>query len=363
MAIFSLIAKLGLDGTNFESGLKKSQSMAKGVAKEVTGTLAAMFAVDKIAQFGLSIVDAAGQINDLSTRLGVSAEFLQEMQFAAKQSGASIEDVASAVEKLSVARMKALSDDKRSVELLQQMGISMQQVKESGGGEGLFMEIGKLFESGIDPQKLVGPFKELAGKGAGALIPAMVQGLTESAQHARDLGIVIDTDVIDALDDVADRMDTLKAVIMSTGASLIAYLINPILKYTEAAVSGVHGFLMASNKPEGGKDLPGRQMMRHMFDQMEQSFLSSLEEQDAALVKRREDRKKRSAMKGQSVKQEAAFETVAVSAASGDQLARTGGFTAFQTNMDRYFGSVRTQAQDIRDIARNTDRTAKAVEE
>jgi hypothetical protein len=37
MAIFSLIAKLGLDGTNFESGLKRSQSMAKGVGKEVTG--------------------------------------------------------------------------------------------------------------------------------------------------------------------------------------------------------------------------------------------------------------------------------------------------------------------------------------
>ena len=53
----------------------------------------------------------------------------------------------------------------------------------------------------------------------------------------------------------------------------------------------------------------------------------------------------------------------AVSAATGDQLARTGGFTAFQTNMDRYFGAVRTQAQDIRDIARNTQRTAEAVEE
>ena len=31
--------------------------------------------------------------------------------------------------------------------------------------------------------------------------------------------------------------------------------------------------------------------------------------------------------------------------------------------LDRYFGSVRTQAQDIRDIARNTQRTAEAVEE
>jgi hypothetical protein len=54
---------------------------------------------------------------------------------------------------------------------------------------------------------------------------------------------------------------------------------------------------------------------------------------------------------------------VAVSAASSDALARTGGFTAFQGNLDRYFGAVRTQAMDIRDIARNTQRTAEAVEE
>jgi hypothetical protein len=31
--------------------------------------------------------------------------------------------------------------------------------------------------------------------------------------------------------------------------------------------------------------------------------------------------------------------------------------------MDRYFGNVRTQAQDIRDIAKNTKRTADAVQE
>jgi hypothetical protein len=363
MAIFSLIAKLGLDGTNFESGLKKSQSMAKGVGREVTGTLAAMFAVDKIAQFGLSIVDAAGQIADLSARLGVSAEFLQEMQFAAKLSGASIEDVAGAVEKLSIARMKALSGDKRSVELLQQMGFSIQQVKEAGGGEGLFMEIGKLFESGIDPQKLVGPFKELAGKGAGALIPAMVSGLTDAAQQARELGIVIDTDVVDALDDVADRIDTLKSVFMSFGASVIAYVVKPFMKYLEATVAGIHGFFMATNTPEGGRDMKSEELMNHMGRQFTQSFISSLEEQDAAIVKRREDRAKRLSMKGKAEESVSSLSEKGLMIQPTDALARTGGFTSFQSNLDKYFGNVKSQAQDIRDISKNTKKTADAVSE
>lgn len=362
MAIFSLIAKLGLDGTNFESGLKKSQSMAKGVGKEITGTLAAMFAVDKIAQFGLSIVDAAGQIADLSARLGVSAEFLQEMQFAAKLSGASIEDVAGAVEKLSIARMKALSGDEKTIENFKKMGISMETIRNLGA-EDLFKALGEPFAAGMDPQKLIGPFRELAGKGAGALIPAMVSGLTDAAQQARELGIVIDTDVVDALDDVADRIDTLKSVFMSFGASVIAYVVQPFLKYLEATVAGIHGFFMATNTPEGGRDMKSEELMNHMGRQFTQSFISSLEEQDAAIVKRREDRAKRLSMKGKAEESTSSLSEKGLMIQPTDALARTGGFTSFQSNLDKYFGSVKTQAQDIRDISKNTKKTADAVSE
>ena len=116
MAIFSLIAKLGLDGTAFETGLKKSQSMAKGVGREISGALAGMFAVNKLVEFGSKAIETAGKLHDLSTRLGVSVEFLQEMQYAAEQSGGSLEDVAGAVEKISIARMKALAGDQATID-------------------------------------------------------------------------------------------------------------------------------------------------------------------------------------------------------------------------------------------------------
>ena len=362
MAIFSLLAKLGLDGTNFESGLKKSQSLAKGIGKEITGTFAAMFAVDKIAQFGVAVVDAAGQINDLSSRLGVSAEFLQEMKYAAEQSGATLDDVAGAVEKLAIARMKALAGDKATIETFDKMGISMKTIKDLSA-EGLFMESGKPFAEGIDPQKLIGPFRELAGKGAGALIPAMVQGLEDSAKQARSLGLVIDSDVIDALDDVADRMDTLKSITMSIGATLMSYLVRPALKFTEALVAGVQGFVMAANTPEGGKDMPAGQMMRHMFGQFAQSFMSSLDDQEQELINKRERRKKRSELTREGVESKSSLSEKGLMIQPSDSLAKTGGFTSFQTNLDKYFGNVKSQAQDIRDISKNTKRTADAVSE
>jgi hypothetical protein len=362
MAIFSLIAKLGLDGTNFESGLKKSQSLAKGVGKEITGTLAAMFAVDKIVQFGIAAIDAAGQINDLSSRLGVSTDFLQEMKYAAEQSGASLDDVAGAVEKLAIARMKALAGDEATIENFRKMGISMKTIKDLEAG-GLFMETGKLFAEGIDPQKLIGPFRELAGKGAGALIPAMVQGIAESAQQARDLGLVIDTDVIDALDDVADRMDTLKSMLIGIGSTLISHLVRPALKFTEALVAGVQGFVSASNTPEGGKDMKGGEMMSHMGKQFVESFISSLDDQEQELINKRERRKQRAGLTREGIESNSSLSKKGLMIQPTDSLAKTGGFTSFQANLDKYFGSVRTQAQDISDIAANTKKTAEAVSE
>jgi hypothetical protein len=359
MAIFSLLAKLGLDGTAFETGLKRSQSMAKGIGREISGSLAGMFAVDKIAEFGARAIETAGKLNDLSTRLGVSVEFLQEMQFAAEQSGASLEDVAGAVEKISIARMKALAGDQATIENFAKMGISMQQIKEFGG-EGLFKAFGKSFESGIDPQKLVGPFRELAGRGAGSLIPAMAEGLDQAAEKARNLGLVMSNEVVASLDEFNDRVDTMKKGLEAAVGTIIADFGAPLLRQLDALGAGIQGFF-------GAMFDPGRAgfQIDHWFEQFSQSRRTALDEMDAEAEEKKADRQRREEMRAKSkiVEQQTAFKTVAVSASTGDQLARTGGFTAFQSNMDRYFGNVRTQAQDIRDIAKNTKRTADAVQE
>lgn len=358
MAIFSLLAKLGLDGTAFETGLKRSQSMAKGIGREISGSLAGMFAVDKIAEFGMRAIETAGKLNDLSTRLGVSVEFLQEMQYAAEQSGASLEDVAGAVEKISIARMKALSGDKASIELFDKMGISMETVKK--GSEAIFLATGKPFFEGVDPQKLIGPLRELAGKGAGALIPAMAEGLESAAEKARNLGLVMSNEVVASLDEFNDRVDTMKKGLEVAIGTMIADFGSPLLRQLDALGAGIQGFF-------GAMFDPGRAgfQIDHWFQQFSQTRRTALEEMDAEAEDKKAERQRREEMRAKSkiVEQQAAFKTVAVSASTGDQLARTGGFTAFQSNMDRYFGNVRTQAQDLRDIAKNTKKTAEAVSE
>jgi hypothetical protein len=281
------------------------------------------------------------------------------MQYAAEQSGASLEDVAGAVEKISIARMKALAGDQATIENFAKMGISMQQIKELGG-EGLFKVFGKRFESGIDPQKLVGPFRELAGRGAGSLIPAMSEGLDQAAEKARNLGLVMSNEVVASLDEFNDRVDTMKKGLEAAVGTIIADFGSPLLRQLDALGAGIQGFF-------GAMFDPGRAgfQIDHWFEQFSQSRRTALDEMDAEAEEKKAERQRREEMRAKTkvVEQQAAFKTVAVSASTGDQLARTGGFTAFQSNMDRYFGNVRTQAQDIRDIAKNTKRTADAVQE
>ena len=357
MAIFSLIAKLGLDGTAFETGLKKSQSMAKGIGREVSGAIAGMFAVDKIISFGMRAIETAGKLNDLSSQLGVSSEFLQEMQYAAEQSGSSLDDVAGAVEKISIARMKALAGDQATIDNFAAMGVSMQQIKELGA-EGLFKAMGKQFETGIDPQKLVGPFRELAGRGAGSLIPAMSEGLEKTAQKARDLGLIMTDEVVASLDDFNDRVDTMSKGLEVLVGTIVADFGGPLLRQLDALGAGIQGFFGAMmDSGRAGFD------PSHWTEQFTQSRRTALDEMDAEAEEKAAERKRREEMRNKNkvVETEQNLKTVAVSASTGDQLAKTGGFTAFQSNMDKYFGNVRTQALDIRDISKNTKKTADAV--
>lgn len=370
MAIFSLLAKLGLDGTNFESGLKRSQSLAKGIGREISGTLAGIFAVDKLAQYGMEAINTAGKLQDLSTQLGVSAKFLQEMKFAADLGGSSLEEVSAALQKITVARGKALGGDQGLLDAFARFGITAQEIK-SAKIEDIFLKIGKAFEGDANPQNLLAPFRELAGKGAGALIPAMAQGLGDAADQAQRLGMVMSDEVIESLDEANDRVEIMNKTMTAGVGTLISNGLVPLLNFLDrigAAVKTLHTLQMEAFKDlKFGIPLQTKyfKSLGFAYSQAIQSYIATGEEQDTELAARREALEKRAATRRnmEMIAEGEKFKMVAVSAASGDQLARTGGFTAFQTNMDRYFGAVRTQAQDIRDISRNTERTARAVEE
>lgn len=96
------IAEFQAAFTEAQKSTEKFRTSVVDTAKTVATTLGVGFGVNEIRKFVQSTLDAASRINDLSQRLGVSTDAIQEFQFVANQTGSTVEDFANAVFKLGV---------------------------------------------------------------------------------------------------------------------------------------------------------------------------------------------------------------------------------------------------------------------
>ena len=93
--------KLGMDSKGFNNGLASAETRAQKFKKIMGSRLAGGLGAAAFIAATKKTIDFGAAIGDLSDRLGVSAEFLQTMQFAAEQNGSSTEEASKAMEKLS----------------------------------------------------------------------------------------------------------------------------------------------------------------------------------------------------------------------------------------------------------------------
>jgi hypothetical protein len=374
MGNFSLLAKLGLDSSSFESGAKRAESLSRKFGKEMTGALATAFSVEKLVEFGLEAVSAAGKLSDLSERTGVSAGFLQEMKFAAEQTGASLEDVTASVEKLNVARAQALAGSETKINAFKLLGISAEDLKALKS-EDLLTKIGETIKNAPNPQNLLAPFREIAGKGAGALIPAMIEGLQETAQKARELGLVMNDNVVASLDDAADRIDTLKAGFTALVGTIISEVGNPLFKFLEALGSSFQTFFTMVFNPKTNTDTNPFSRLKFLLDQTQEAFKASIDEQNQAEVEKKDQKQKRAEQRkifnpsGLEIEDATASTDGKLAKVAGntplsqnaDSFAKIGLFGGFQSSQDRMIKELQTQANYLKYIQRASEKTADAV--
>jgi len=374
MSLFSMLFKIGVDGTAFDVGMKRVQSTGKAFAKdfkkEVGDTLAGMFAVEKVAEYGKKAVDLAGKLTDLSNKIGVSASFLQEMSYAAELGGASLDDVSSSLEKMSIARSKALGGDSAMVEAFAKLGVSAEMLR-TARLEDIFAKVGAAFEGGINPQPLLGALREIAGKSSTALIPAMADGLQDAAEKARTLGLVMEDEVVTALDDIGDRISTMFSGLTVLFGKVSAFLL-PILSRLEAAGSVLTTAYNLVSDPKANSDKNPLTRAQFFFSQLRQSYNASLDEQEQeamdAAAKKERTRALRNrlgdfeSLGGETAKASTApLSTNLNLGQAADPMARIGGFTAFGVSQDRVIQNLQEQVRQLAHISRNTEETSRVL--
>jgi len=219
MAIFSLIAKLGLDGTAYESGLKKASSTTDKFRQSVGSQLGAALSVAAIGGFLKSVINTVDAIGDLSEQLNISTDDVQRLQVLAGQTGVSFEAMAKSITKVSQERLKAIEEGGKAREYFRTLGFSVTELNEKS-------------LSNIDLISRMGQAHKDAGSSAQTQA-AMMAILGEEAFKAagamakiKDIGPidVISKEQIDQVGKLADRMDEIRRRGAVAATPLVTYL-------------------------------------------------------------------------------------------------------------------------------------------
>lgn len=200
MALFKLMASIGLDDSSFQAGLKRAESALSKLGSQ----LVASFSVGAVAAFTQQLVNAAEAVADLSEQLGITTDEAQALQRAAARSGIEVNQYASALIKLKQARNEALSGNQAKTSQFRTLGLDPSQ-----GEFELLRGIGKA----QSPEEISAAF-DLIGTKAGKALSSLkeIRGLGE-------LELISESNVkalSSAKDDLGEIYTTIKAIAANT---------------------------------------------------------------------------------------------------------------------------------------------------
>lgn len=238
----SLMAVLGANIGPFAAALNQARNQARAAGRDISEgfvgglgqQLASFASLAALQQVIVKTVEYGSKVQDLSLRLGMSTDEIQEWDYALKQNGSNIDAATKFFEKLGVARLKALAGSDAEIAHFQKLGISMADLQSMRVGQ-LAARVGATFEAGGDSQELLEALKAVGGKSATEMIATFRVGFAGLAAEARAVGAIISPETTAALDDAGDTWDRLKASARGAVADPIALMLTALEKL-------IHGF-------------------------------------------------------------------------------------------------------------------------
>lgn len=239
MALFDLIARLRLDGTGFQAGMSRAERTVNSLANTVRGQLAAAFSVAALTAAVKKTIDFASSMTDLSEALGVNAETLQEFDYAARQTGATVDDFAKALKNLAQARREALEDPAgKQAKSFGFFGVDATQLKNTKEMGELAKAVGRGYKALAADANSIPRILDLIGSKNIAVLPAMAAGLDDAAAAARNLGLIMDNEVREGLDEIGDSVEILQSQLTVGLAPAIIKVVDGFTKFWTQAQAG-----------------------------------------------------------------------------------------------------------------------------
>jgi hypothetical protein len=187
----------------------------KSALVSAAGALGIAFSANALKNFVIGVIDTGAKIGDLSEKLGISAEAVQRFDYAAEQSGASIETVDRAIKAMNV---NLSEGSKSTIAALTEAGLRFEDIRKMSP-EKAFVAIGDAVARIEDPMLRAKVATELFGKAGQELIPTFLSGITKIGKETS----VMADDTVRRLKEAQDAWGRFKnAVVVASGEWIAA---------------------------------------------------------------------------------------------------------------------------------------------
>lgn len=213
----SLIEKGGENASRGLSSLTdRAQFLSKGL-KSMAVVAAGAVSVGGLALMTKKALDAAGALQDTATNLGLNVEALQELRYAAEQSGVAQESFDKSLEKFTRNIGAAAQGSGAAKDAFNILGVSVRDAEGNiRGTESVFRDVADAMANIENPTERVRLAFDLFGKQGVAMVGILAEGsgaIDAMRQRARDLGIVLEADLVREAESAGDELETLGKVV------------------------------------------------------------------------------------------------------------------------------------------------------
>lgn len=235
--MISLMARMGLDTSGFTAGLKTAQakmanaraSFNAGAANLMSSQLAGMVGVTALVAGAKSIVDYGGKVTDLADKYGLTTDMVQQLSYAAGQTGVSVETALGGIKKVAIATADALGGNEEKMAAFERLGITAQQLRSMSPDQ-VFLALGNNLKDMPMTAQVFADINDTLGRSGQELIPMFREGLSGMMDDAKRLGVVMDEETIAKLDEMGDSAESAWGALRAAAAPVILFVMDGINK-------------------------------------------------------------------------------------------------------------------------------------
>jgi hypothetical protein len=205
------------------------------------GKLAAVAGPAAIGAAVKSVVDLADGLKRMSDQTGIGVEQLQQLSFAAGQSGNTLDQITSAISQM---ENRLSSGDTSAIAALKALRLNFSQLRAESPDR-QFIDIGEAIAKVADPLERTQLAMDLFGKSGTQILPTLTGGLRDLTGQANAAGQVLDKEMVERLDRLGDEFGT----VTTAGKNFIATVLDGIIQ--SAAKAGKALVDLGNHLPKG----------------------------------------------------------------------------------------------------------------